>query len=367
MEFEEMDGDVLELAPAFALEPTFAVDVVPTDLAAVDVAPQSMFAAPSFAPPLNAGSLADALVAGQLSPRTRRAYASDLAELLAVLEAWNVGLAAVNRDHLSAYRAWLVGEAVPGLDTRQPCAPASVSRKVSVARQFFLEAESRGLIPTNPAIRLRGFRVSDESKTLGLSRHQARDLLDKIDTATLLGLRDRALLSLMIRTGLRRMDVLSATVGALGEQQGHKTLRVLSKGNKERLIKIPPEVARHLDAWREGARAVRQETVTTPLFCGLVKTGRGQEARYLAYKGGQQPLSEKAVWKIVVRRARAAGITDNITPHSTRHTFITLALDAGAPLHKVQVAAGHADPRTTERYWRTKQNMDDNAVDYVRL
>ena len=58
---------------------------------------------------------------------------------------------------------------------------------------------------------------------------------------------------------------------------------------------------------------------------------------------------------------------DNITPHSTRHTFITLALDGGAPLHKVQVAAGHADPRTTERYWRTKQNLDDNAVDYVRL
>ena len=82
---------------------------------------------------------------------------------------------------------------------------------------------------------------------------------------------------------------------------------------------------------------------------------------------GQEALSEKAVWKIVGRRAVAAGIMDNITPHSTRHTFITLALDGGAPLHKVQVAAGHADPRTTERYWRTKQNLDDNAVDYVRL
>ena len=84
-------------------------------------------------------------------------------------------------------------------------------------------------------------------------------------------------------------------------------------------------------------------------------------------RDGQQPLAEKAIWKIVVRRVKAVGITENITPHSTRHTFITLALDAGAPLHKVQVAAGHADPRTTERYWRTQQNLDDNAVDYVRL
>jgi len=82
---------------------------------------------------------------------------------------------------------------------------------------------------------------------------------------------------------------------------------------------------------------------------------------------GQKPLAEKAVWKIVERRVKEAGILAHITPHSTRHTFITLALDGGAPLHKVQVAAGHADPRTTERYWRTKENLDDNAVDYVRL
>jgi site-specific recombinase XerD len=80
-----------------------------------------------------------------------------------------------------------------------------------------------------------------------------------------------------------------------------------------------------------------------------------------------KPLSEKAIWKIVERRVEQAGIEGNITPHSTRHTFITLALDGGALLHKVQVAAGHADPRTTERYWRTKENLDDNAVDYVRL
>lgn len=232
-----------------------------------------------------------------------------------------------HRRHLNAYRAWLAGEAVPGLDTRTPCAPASVSRKVSVARQFFAEAESRGLIPVNPATRLRGFQVSDESKTLGLSRPQARELLEKIETATLLGLRDKAMLSLMIRTGLRRMDVISATIGALREQQGHKTLRVLSKGNKERLIKIPPEVSRHLDAWREGAKAVRQEAEKTPLFCGLVKSGRGKEVRYIMYRDGQRPLAEKAAWKIVVRRVIAAGIAENITPHSTRHTFITLALD----------------------------------------
>ena len=118
--------------------------------------------------PANADSLADALVAGQLSPRTRRAYASDLTELLSVLETWRVPLPAVTREHLHAYRAWLAGEAVPGLVPRRPCAPATVSRKISVCRQLFAEGFDRGLIPANPAARLRGFSVSQDSKTFSV-------------------------------------------------------------------------------------------------------------------------------------------------------------------------------------------------------
>ena len=321
-----------------------------------------------FVPPQDADSLANALVAGQLSARTRRAYASDLAELVGALQAWELKLRDVNKDHLHAYRSWLAGEEVPGLTKKEkPCVTATVSRKISVCRQFFAEALDRGMIDTNPAARLRGFSVSQDSKTLGLSRTQAKDLLDGIETQTLLGLRDKAMLSLMIRTGLRRMDIIGATIGKLGQRDGHTVLTMISKGNKERTVKVPVEVARHLEAWRAGVTAFREETPSTPLFCGLVKTGRKERALYNVYKTGQNPLSEKAIWKIVERRVKGAGIGGNITPHSTRHTFITLALDGGAPLHKVQVAAGHADPRTTERYWRTKENLDDNAVDYVRL
>ena len=82
-------------------------------------------------------------------------------------------------------------------------------------------------------------------------------------------------------------------------------------------------------------------------------------AHYKVIKKGQKPLSEKAVWKIVEKRVKAAAISTHVSAHSTRHTFITLALNNGA--------AGHANPRTTERYWRTKEKLDDNAVDYVKL
>ena len=74
-------------------------------------------------------------------------------------------------------------------------------------------------------------------------------------------------------------------------------------------------------------------------------------------------LTSDGILKILQQRAKLAGITTHMTPHVLRATFITLALDAGAPLHKVR----HADPRTTERYHRSKQNLDDNAVDYLKL
>jgi len=78
-------------------------------------------------------------------------------------------------------------------------------------------------------------------------------------------------------------------------------------------------------------------------------------------------VTPEAIWLVVKRRVRAAGIEGKITPHSLRHTFVTLALQGGAALHKVQYAAGHADPRTTERYDRQRDNLDDNAVDYVKI
>ena len=321
-----------------------------------------------FVPPQDADSLADALVAGQLSPRTRRAYASDLAELVSVLETWGLKLPQVNKDHLHAYRSWLAGEDVPGLTKKEkPCVTATVSRKVSVCRQFFAEALDRGLIDSNPAARLRGFSVSQDSKTLGLSRTAGERLArwhGNQNAARPAG-QSHAFADDPHRTaphGHHRRNV--GTLGRTRRAYG-------SDDDKQRQQRTDGQDTCGSGAasggLAGGRKAFREETQTTPLFCGLVKTGRKERALYNVYKTGQSHLSEKAIWKIVERRVKAAGITANITPHSTRHTFITLALDGGAPLHKVQVAAGHADPRTTERYWRTKENLDDNAVDYVRL
>ncbi len=121
---------------------------------------------------------------------------------------------------------------------------------------------------------------------------------------------------------------------------------------------MPADVYRALRAWPDAAE-VREGA----LWRSLTRTGRG---RAMVYQVGPA-LTADGILKIVQQRARRGGIPIPISPHALRATFITLALDGGAPLHKVQYAAGHADPRTTERYHRTKSNLDDHASDYFKL
>jgi integrase len=99
----------------------------------------------------------------------------------------------------------------------------------------------------------------------------------------------------------------------------------------------------------------KQAGPTAPLFIGFTRGGNIIE----------RGLSEKAIEKIVKRTAEKINVV--LTPHGLRASFVTLALEGGAKLQQVQYAAGHADPRTTERYQKRKFNLDDNGVDYIKL
>lgn len=295
--------------------------------------------------------LVDTLVAGQLSRNTRRAYQSDILEFL---EFTGVhvpeDLRGVTPGQVEAFRNHLLDAGA---------AKATVNRKLSVARQVFERAIAEGWTDRNPARRVRGLKADQESPTSGLTLRQARELLASVEPTDLMAVRDRCLLFLMLRTGLRRSEAAGIRLGEFSERQGHRALTVRGKGNKARVVKIPPDVYRCCREWVEASG--REWTAEVPLFVRL--RPRGGDYRV----AGDTALSPDAVWNIVLRRVAEAGIEARITPHSLRHTFVTLALEGGAPLHKVQYAVGHADPRTTERYHRQKDNLDDNAADYVHL
>ncbi len=149
---------------------------------------------------------------------------------------------------------------------------------------------------------------------------------------------DHAVACLLGLLGLRVSEACGIDVEHLGIERGHRRVTVVGKGSKVAVIPLPPRVARAIDA------AVGERT----------------HGAVLLSRSGQR-LDRHGATRIVRRLARRAGIVKRISPHSLRHSFITAALDAGVPLRDVQIAARHADPRTTTRYDRARNNLDRHA------
>jgi site-specific recombinase XerD len=298
--------------------------------------------------------LTEAIIRRGDSPETRRAYAGDLETFARWLAIEGFDWRVVSADDLDSYREWL----------SEQFARTTCNRRLTVVRALYGEAVRRRLLPDDPAARLRGLRGRDERDGGALTRRQAKEVLEGIrgdlqaPSRALLAIRDLAIVSILIRTGIRRSELASLSVASLGTKQGYPVLTIVGKGNVARTVKLPVDVRRQIDDWiLASTKAGRQVEVEDPLFVEVRRGGKAQ---------GWRQLSDRSIYDVVARRVRAAGL-DHLGPHGLRASFVTLALEGGAALHLVQRAAGHADPRTTERYWRRKDALDENAVDFIHL
>ena len=212
--------------------------------------------------------------------------------------------------------------------------PSTVSRRVSVVAGFYRTCVIDQVITTSPADYVRRPNVPPESPTLGLSHLQFEALL----TAARISINpnDFALVTMLGLLGLRIFEACGANIDDLGEEHGHRVLRVHGKGGKVVLTPLSPAVQRAVE------RAVSGRT-DGPILLNLraVRMDRHAATRRLKH------LAEEAG----VRLPR-------MHPHMLRHTFVTTMLDAGVDLRDVQIAARHADPRTTMRYDRARKNLD---------
>jgi len=339
---------------------------------------------------MQAGDPLGDMLAGQLSEHTRRAYRADLAHFLLYLRGEETGrvlqpgqwqeLGPAERQALleeswrdpkealrllvEADRASLVGYRAHLLESLG-LSPATVNRRLSAARTVVRELCLRGLRPDNPADGMKGLRRNgNHSTTAGLGAADAKALLEAPQGDGLHVVRDRAILSLMVRNGLRVAEVRDLRVGDLGEDQGFRVATIRGKGRQPRQAKLAGPTWAALDMWLAAADRRAAEN-GAPLFVAVRKRGRGEEASWLL---GNGPLSTQALAGIVSKWALAAlpaEVANRVHPHALRHTFATIALEEGASLRRVQYAMGHADPRTTERYDRARENLSDNAADYV--
>ncbi len=291
----------------------------------------------------------ESMVAGQLSPLTRKAYRYDAELFVKWLAGQNLALTALTRSDMEHYRVWL----------SEKYAKNTAARKLVVARKLLEEAVDRGILSHNPALKLRGFSADQETPHNALSREQARQLLDAIDSSTRQGQRDYAIILLLLRTGLRRSECAALKLGDLQQEQGHR-IAILrhAKGDKRRKIKIPVEVWRAIEQYLAAiSQNLGVSQAAKPLFVQFRKGDHPQSAG----------ISDQLIERLVEKLCRKARLDLKLSPHGLRATFVTLALEGGAKLEQVQYAVGHTDPRTTERYQKRKLNLDNNATDFVNF
>jgi len=226
----------------------------------------------------------------------------------------------------------------------------TINRMFTVARSILDVQVKLNHIPVNPALNVKNLKVSDiSSPHIALKDEQAKKLLDSIDRSTKRGKQEYAVISILLRTGLRRSECAALKIRDLDQDSGHYIIRVTGKGDLKDIVKLPPDVKRYIQEWLDVSG--RQLTLDSPLF---VSFDRGDHPT-------EQQISPKWIERTVKHYAEAIG--PSFSPHSLRASFITLALEKGATLTQTQYAARHKDPRQTEGYQRRKLNLDDNAVD----
>jgi len=277
-----------------------------------------------------------------VSPSSMRTYREGLKNFLN----WRNGRppeAVVTQSEIKLYKEWL----------RQNRAANTVATYLVALRRFFQYCVAEGLYPENPVENVKGIRRPRGHLRQDISREGLRKLFDAVDRTTLMGKRDFAMINLMARNGLRVIEIVRANVGDIENRRGRQILRIWGKGRDERdefVVLAEPTVAA-LEDWLAARGPAKP---LDPLFIGV-------RARN---KGGR--LTTRQVNRIINRYLIKAGLkTEKISPHSLRHSFVTLAIQSGASLVEAQIAARHRSIETTRVYFHEHDRLESPTEDKI--
>jgi integrase/recombinase XerD len=255
-------------------------------------------------------------------------------------------LASYRRD-LTAWSAWLERHAYKSLlaaertdveaflaaQFQNKAKIASINRRLSTLRRFYRLHAAQATIAADPTLRVRSPKLP-RSLPRNLSEDQVAALLGAPDTETPLGLRDRAMLETLYATGLRVSELVGLKLSQVSLDMG--VVRVLGKGNKERLVPLGEEAIDWLKRYCATARA---------------ELGGDAKAEAVFVTARRGPMTRQAFWQLIKRHAATAGIARAaLSPHTLRHAFATHLLNHGADLRVVQLLLGHSDITTTTIY-----------------
>lgn len=294
--------------------------------------------------------LADQFCGKSLSDHTRRAYQRIVREFFRFVN-WKP-YSEVTPDDVRRWRDSRVGEGKR---------PSTVALDLTVIRSLYAYLQAAGHVSRNPAsTKLVSVpEVPEHLAGRALIDKEVRYLLAGPDRTTARGARDYALMMVMLRLSLRVSEACSLRASSINWTAGRWTLVLKVKGGRERVIPLPKEVKAAIDAYLELDRQSRTLLSTggpdSPLFQPL---DNRKSLRSL------KPLSTRAAWDIIQRWAEY-GRLGRVSPHDLRRTFVTHALDQGISYRQIQMATGHRDPKTVQRYDHGRENLELNAINFV--
>jgi site-specific recombinase XerD len=282
------------------------------------------------------------------NPHTRRAYARACATFLAWCQRRRLALTEIRPFDVAAYVERLQGAA----------AAPSVKQELAAIRMLFDWLVVGQVMPANPASSVRGpTHVVKSGKTPVLDGGEWRRLIDAIPTDTVRDLRDRALIATLTYSFARITAALRMRVEDLRPRGAGWELRLREKGGKQHVIPCHHALAELLHTYIAVA-GIGEERKGW-----LFRTAKGWKGTVLA----EQPMMQTDAWRMIRRRAKAAGIKAPIGCHTFRATGITAYLDNGGTLEHAQAMAAHESPRTTKLYDRTKERLTLDEIERIRL
>jgi integrase/recombinase XerD len=280
---------------------------------------------------------------------TRRAYQHAVKQFLAWIEKHGGG-------ELGQIAPWQVGKYFE--EMKDSTGIATRNQHLSALRHFFDGMVTRHAIVLNPALSVRGERYSAiEGKTPEISIDQARQLLASLDTTHVIGLRDRAILAILVYTSSRAGAVAKLKRGDFYNAGQQWMLHFNEKGGKSREIPMRADLQELVSAYIDSA-GLRDAPKDTALFQSALKKQRRLSGRRIHVND---------ICRMMKRRLKDIGLPLLYSPHSFRVTTITDLLEQGVPLEDVQRLAGHADPRTTGLYDRRKRKITRNIVERISV
>jgi integrase/recombinase XerD len=277
---------------------------------------------------------------------TRMAYARAVKQFFDWCDERRLDLHQIEAITVAAYVEQLGSEA----------SKPTVKQHLAAIRQLFDYLTTGGILEVNPAASVHGPKyVVKRGKTPVLSAEEARKLIDSIETDTLIGLRDRALIGMMVYSFARVGAAITMKVGDFFQHRKRWWLRLHEKGGKRHEVPCHEVLQRYLDQWIRAAGIGRDKQ--TPLFRSM-------------HKGDQ--LTDKAMGRfnvlhMIKRRAQAAALPYSTCCHTFRATGITTYLENGGTLEHAQTIANHESPRTTKLYDRTREELSVEEIGRIKI